>query len=184
MKISLRGGLSGIFSFRRSYWTYPHLSIRITICIIDPKWAHENFRKKSVRNQPNIFGRLKTELVHGQRYRSSLEARLSIFNYLEVFYNCQMSRSALGYRSPEQYQRLLNHVSTFSGKGQPESKHNVFGITEYLQRVQFYIFFRIFCLANPYKRRGSLRNAFVKSGPLTSPIRRAFLMIWMTCDRS
>ena len=33
----------------------------------------------------SFFGTLKTELVHGERYRSRLEARLSIFEYVEVF---------------------------------------------------------------------------------------------------
>jgi transposase InsO family protein len=54
----------------------------------------------------SFFGTLKTELVHGERYRSKLEARLSIFEYVEVFYNRQRSHSALGYRSPEQYEKL------------------------------------------------------------------------------
>jgi putative transposase len=56
----------------------------------------------------SFFGTLKTELVHGERYRSRLEARLSIFEYVEVFYNRQRRHSALGYRSPEQYEKLLN----------------------------------------------------------------------------
>jgi putative transposase len=56
----------------------------------------------------SFFGTLKTELVHGERYRSRLEARLSIFEYVEVFYNRQRSHSALGYRSPEEYEKLLN----------------------------------------------------------------------------
>jgi putative transposase len=58
----------------------------------------------------SFFGTLKTELVHGERYRSRLEARLSIFEYVEVFYNRQRSHSALGYRSPEQYEKLLNEI--------------------------------------------------------------------------
>jgi transposase InsO family protein len=58
----------------------------------------------------SFFGTLKTELVHGERYRSRLEARLSIFEYVGVFYNCQRSHSALGYRSPEQYEKLLNET--------------------------------------------------------------------------
>ena len=56
----------------------------------------------------SFFGTLKTELVHGERYRSRLEARLSIFEYVEVFYNRKRRHSALGYRSPEEYERLLN----------------------------------------------------------------------------
>jgi len=55
----------------------------------------------------SFFGTLKTELVHGERYRTRLEARLSIFEYVEMFYNRQRRHSALGYRSPEQYERLL-----------------------------------------------------------------------------
>jgi transposase InsO family protein len=58
----------------------------------------------------SFFGTLKTELVHGERYRSRLEARLSIFEYVEVFYNRQRSHSALGYRSPEQYEKFLNET--------------------------------------------------------------------------
>jgi len=54
----------------------------------------------------SFFGTLKTELVHGERYRSRLEARLSIFEYVEVFYNRQRRHSALGYRSPEQFEQL------------------------------------------------------------------------------
>lgn len=56
----------------------------------------------------SFFGTLKTELVHGERYRSRLEARLSIFEYVEVFYNRKRRHSALGYRSPEVYEKLLN----------------------------------------------------------------------------
>jgi transposase InsO family protein len=41
---------------------------------------------------------------------SRLEARLSIFEYVEAFYNRQRSHSALGYRSPEQYEKLLNET--------------------------------------------------------------------------
>jgi putative transposase len=58
----------------------------------------------------SFWGTLKTELVHGERYRSRLEARLSIFEYVEVFYNRQRRHSALGYRSPEQYERLLDET--------------------------------------------------------------------------
>jgi len=58
----------------------------------------------------SFFGTLKTELVHGEKYRSRLEARLSIFEYVEVFYNRQRRHSALGYRSPEQYEKLLDEI--------------------------------------------------------------------------
>jgi transposase InsO family protein len=58
----------------------------------------------------SFFGTLKTELVHGERYRSRLEARLSIFEYVEVFYNRQRIHSALGYRSPEQFEKSIHET--------------------------------------------------------------------------
>jgi transposase InsO family protein len=58
----------------------------------------------------SFFGTLKTELVHGERYSSRLEARLSIFEYVKVFYNRRRRHSALGYRSPEQYEKLLDET--------------------------------------------------------------------------
>ena len=72
----------------------------------------------------------------------------------------------------------------------PTSPHYVYqseagGIPQrHRQGPPVYLFFRAFRLANPYIRRGSLRNASIKSGPLTRPICHAFLMIWMTCGRS
>jgi putative transposase len=56
----------------------------------------------------SFFGTLKREWVHERRYRTRQEARLSIFEYVEVFYNRQRRHSALGYRSPEQYEGLLS----------------------------------------------------------------------------
>lgn len=58
----------------------------------------------------SFFGTLKTELVHGEKYHTRLEARLSIFEYVKMFYNRQRRHSALGYRSPEQYEGLLNET--------------------------------------------------------------------------
>lgn len=58
----------------------------------------------------SFFGTLKTELVHGERYCSRLEARLSIFEYVEVFYNRKRRHSALGYKSPVQYEQALNEI--------------------------------------------------------------------------
>jgi putative transposase len=58
----------------------------------------------------SFFGTLKTELVHGERYRTRQDARLSIFEYVEVFYNRQRRHSALGYRSPEQFEQLGREI--------------------------------------------------------------------------
>lgn len=48
----------------------------------------------------SFFHTLKTEHVYFQRYRTRAEARQSIFEYIEMFYNRQRRHSALGYRSP------------------------------------------------------------------------------------
>ena len=55
----------------------------------------------------SFFGTLKRELVYGERYHTREEARLSIFEFVEVFYNRIRRHSALGYRSPEQYELLI-----------------------------------------------------------------------------
>ena len=48
---------------------------------------------------------LKVELVYRQRYRSRSEARASIFEYIEGFYNRERRHSRLGYLSPDQFER-------------------------------------------------------------------------------
>ena len=55
----------------------------------------------------SFFATLKRELVHGARYQTREEARLSIFEYVQVFYNRIRKHSSLGYRSPEQYEQGL-----------------------------------------------------------------------------
>jgi putative transposase len=50
----------------------------------------------------SFWGTLKKELVYGKRYQTREEARLSIFEYIEVFYNRIRKHSSLGYKSPEQ----------------------------------------------------------------------------------
>lgn len=57
----------------------------------------------------SFFSRLKNELIHHRTYRTRDEARRDIFEYIEVFYNRQRVHSALGYRSPVQFEAL--HVA-------------------------------------------------------------------------
>ena len=56
----------------------------------------------------SFWATLKTELVHLREYATRDEARQSIFEYVEVFYNRQRLHSALGYLSPEQFEASLN----------------------------------------------------------------------------
>jgi len=53
----------------------------------------------------SFFGSLKTELVDHEDYRTRLEAKRSLFEYIEVFYNRQRRHSYLGYVSPVEYER-------------------------------------------------------------------------------
>lgn len=54
----------------------------------------------------SFFGTLKTELVYQRQYTTREEARADIFEYIEVFYNRIRCHSALGYKSPVNYEAL------------------------------------------------------------------------------
>jgi transposase InsO family protein len=56
----------------------------------------------------SFWATLKTELVHHERYATREQARRSIFEYIEVFYNRQRLHSSLGYVSPETFEATLN----------------------------------------------------------------------------
>ena len=60
--------------------------------------CYDNAAKES------FFHTLKVELVHHERYRTRAEARTSVFEYLEVFYNRQRRHSALGYLTPTEFE--------------------------------------------------------------------------------
>jgi len=57
----------------------------------------------------SFFSRLKNEWIHDRQYRTRDEARSDIFEYIEMFYNRQRVHSALGYRSPLEFEAL--HVA-------------------------------------------------------------------------
>jgi transposase InsO family protein len=56
----------------------------------------------------SFWSTLKTELVHHEHYATRQEARQSIFEYIEVFYNRKRLHSSLGYVSPETFEASLN----------------------------------------------------------------------------
>jgi putative transposase len=56
----------------------------------------------------SFFSTLKTELIYHEHYATQAEARRSIFEYIEVFYNRQRRHSAIGYQSPEAFEASLN----------------------------------------------------------------------------
>jgi transposase InsO family protein len=51
----------------------------------------------------SFFASLKKELVHHEDYQTRDEARQSLFQYIEVFYNRVRRHSALGHRSPAEF---------------------------------------------------------------------------------
>lgn len=57
----------------------------------------------------NFFSCLKCELIYLKHYRSRTEAKLDVFVYTEAFYNNIRTHSALGWISPNAFDRLLNN---------------------------------------------------------------------------
>jgi transposase InsO family protein len=53
----------------------------------------------------SFFATLKKELVHGEDYQTREEARASIFEYIEAFYNPVRRHSRLGYLSPVAFEQ-------------------------------------------------------------------------------
>jgi len=56
----------------------------------------------------SFFKTLKAELVYHERYATREQARRSVFEYVEVFYNRRRLHSSLGYKSPEQFEAAMN----------------------------------------------------------------------------
>jgi len=49
------------------------------------------------------FSTLKSEM--GERFESNAQAKETLFDYIEVFYNQQRLHSAIGYVSPAEFER-------------------------------------------------------------------------------
>ena len=50
----------------------------------------------------SVFASLKKELVHRQRFKTRAQAKVAIFEYIEVFLNRQRKHSGIGYQTPVQ----------------------------------------------------------------------------------
>lgn len=75
--------------------------------------AHEI--RQSMSSRGNCYGNaitetffhtIKTEHIFFESYETRESARLSIFEYIEIFYNRERRHSALGYKSPEKFEQL------------------------------------------------------------------------------
>jgi len=66
----------------------------------------------------SFFHTLKTELVGFEDYHTHDQARVSLFEYMEVFYNRLRRHSTLNYRSPAEFETVNlspNRLSEMSG---------------------------------------------------------------------
>jgi putative transposase len=59
----------------------------------------------------SFYHTLKAELVSHEHYRTRAEARASVFEYIEAFYNRQRLHSTLGYLSPADFERARTIVA-------------------------------------------------------------------------
>ena len=54
----------------------------------------------------SFYRTLKLELIYPKKYKTRIEARRDIFEYIEIFYNRERLHSFLGYHSPEEYEKM------------------------------------------------------------------------------
>lgn len=54
----------------------------------------------------SFFSRLKVELIYTQQFHSIGEAKSSIFEYIEIFYNRLRRHSGIGYVAPAEFERM------------------------------------------------------------------------------
>lgn len=55
----------------------------------------------------SFFSSIKTELVHGANFRTRMQARAEIFEYIEIYYNRQRLHSGIGYRTPQEARQQM-----------------------------------------------------------------------------
>jgi len=68
----------------------------------------------------SIFHTLKVELVHDERYTTRAQARTSIFEYMEVYYNRQRLHSSIGDMPPVEYEQMVQAGPAATAFTRPE----------------------------------------------------------------
>ena len=58
-------------------------------------------------NLKSFYHSLKTECVVFEDYRTRSQARSSLFDYIELFFNRQRRHSSLAYKSPATYESIM-----------------------------------------------------------------------------
>jgi transposase InsO family protein len=109
MAVSRRGVVAGVIahSDRGSQYASDHFQTELR--------RHEMVGSMSGVGQcwdnaviESTFGRMKVALVHHERYATRDEAKASIFEYIEVFYNRVRRHSTLDYMTPDEFERTHN----------------------------------------------------------------------------
>ncbi len=59
----------------------------------------------------SFFATLKNELVYRRSWRSRIELRSALFDYIEVFYNRRRLHSSLGYKTPAAVEQEYTHAA-------------------------------------------------------------------------
>jgi len=54
----------------------------------------------------SFFATLECELLDRRRFRTQIEARMAVFDFVEGWYNNHRRHSALGYLSPMDFEKL------------------------------------------------------------------------------
>ncbi|SEU28750.1 Integrase core domain-containing protein [Stigmatella erecta] len=68
-------------------------------------------RRGTARSYESFFSSLKQELVYRTDFATRQQARLALFEYIEVFYNRQRRHSTLGYVSPVDFENAALPVT-------------------------------------------------------------------------
>ncbi|MGH7643139.1 MAG: IS3 family transposase, partial [Candidatus Dormibacteria bacterium] len=60
----------------------------------------------------SFWGRLQTELLNRQKWRTRIELSSALFEYLEIFHNRTRRHSSLGMLTPVDYENLCRESTT------------------------------------------------------------------------
>ncbi len=65
----------------------------------------------------SFLSTIKNELIRRRSWPSRNHARLAVFSYIETFYNPRRRHSALGYRSPDEHERIQQEAVATAAAG-------------------------------------------------------------------
>jgi putative transposase len=84
---------------------WPYSFLLLTRVLLSMSWKGNCYDNVPVEN---FFGSLKNELARHRPFFDQPEVRQAIGEYIEEFYNRQRVHQALGYRSPEEFEKMAS----------------------------------------------------------------------------